>query len=314
MAKALVVILIATLSISLLTACHREGDNQIDVSRLDTVGFTQTEVLELGQLVAAAYTQFDGAKDVANPAMPSTFVKGYHPFANLVAHDNKREKRDEFYGHLSWQESSDKNKTLVISIRGTSDFHEWVADAKFFKTPYNDNPAYGEVELGFKEVYSSFQIATPGSDQFTPIDEYLSGLTEIKNGELEKVIVVGHSLGSSLATLLAFDISTENYANTTNLLTFASPLTGDKTFVNSFNSNIKNSARIVNRPDIVTRVPPEAIKFEHVQHELEINSHEFEHIKRSVLCYHSVQTYLNILSDGKIALASKCQKNGEPDT
>lgn len=296
--------LLISIIVSATSACHFEGTNQITVDTLDTVDFTKAEAIDLGKSVVAAYEQFNNANDVFNPPLPDELAGNYKPIANLVAHDNKREKRDEFYGYLSWQKG--ETKTLIISIRGTSDFQEWVADAKFFRTAYSDNPAYGDVELGFKEIFSSFKIAIPGNANTTPINDYLKSL-----GKLNKVIVVGHSLGASLATLLAFDIATSEYAETTNLITFASPLTGDKDFVNSVNNSIKNSARILNRPDIVTRVPPEALRFRHVEHELEINSRDHNHIKHSVLCYHSVQTYLNILSDGEIALDSKCQKSEE---
>ncbi len=294
--------LLIAIVVSFTAACHFEGTNPITIDALDSVDFTKKEVINLGRLVAVAYKQFDGASDVYNPPFPSEFVGGYTPFANLVARDNRREKRDEFYGHLSWQKG--QTRTLVISIRGTSDVHEWVADAKFFKTSYNNNRAYGNVELGFKEVFSSFKVATPDTINTLFIDDYLVSL-----GKLKRVIVVGHSLGSSLATLLAFDIATSGYAETVKLLTYASPLTGDKSFVNSFNSNILNSARILNRPDIVTRVPPESLEFRHVEHELEINSHNYDHIKRSVLCYHSIQTYLNIVSEGEIALDPKCRQS-----
>lgn len=291
--------------VCVITACYHEGENSLSLGQLSSVDFSQQEVIALGQTVAAAYVQFDGAKYVANPTFPEKFVKGYTPIANIVAHDNKREKRDEFYGYVSWQ--AGKTKSLVISIRGTSDFHEWVADAKFFKTPYNDNPSYGEVELGFHEVFSSFKVTTPNTTATTDIDEFLKGLESVKQGELDTITVVGHSLGSSLATLLAFDLATKGYAKNTDLLTFASPLTGNEAFVTAFTKNLKNSARIVNRPDLVTRVPPEILKFEHVQHEVEINSHDFDHIKRNILCYHSIQTYLHILSKREVALDPKCQ-------
>ncbi len=283
-----------------LLSCAISPKYPIDINDIGEVGFNKTEVLSLGQLVNVAYTLFDNDESDDNPSFPKPFVQGFKPLMNLQGQDDVYTSTKEFYGHLSWMNNSPG--TLVISIRGTSDAEEWLDDAKFFQTPFSKNTDYGDVELGFHEIFQSFTVSKPQSKTFISLSEYLE---QLKN--VQRIIVVGHSLGSSLATLLAFDVSVNNFAKEVNVLTFASPLTGNKQFVNAFQSRIKNSLRVVNEPDLVPRVPPEILGFQHVWHELEINSHQFPEIKQSILCYHSLLTYLYILSDKKIPLASSCK-------
>jgi hypothetical protein len=162
---------------------------------------------------------------------------------------------------------------------------------------------YGRVEKGFKELFTSFTVSRPGDQNSISLSHYLT-----KVAEFERLIVAGHSLGASLTTLVAFDASVNGYAPTVDALTFASPLTGDQTFVNAFQSEINNSLRIVNKPDIVPRVPPKLFGFRHVWHELEINSDSRSSVKRDLVCYHNLQTYLYVLTNGKVPLKPECQE------
>ena len=285
----------------LLAGCASSGKYPVRWDQINQVGFSQEEVIELGQLVNIAYTLFDGNEADYNPAFPNPFLTGFKPMMNLQAEDDVYTNGKELYGHLSMLE--DSPGTLVISIRGTSDDQEWIDDVKFFKEPFSDNKEYGRVELGFKEVFSSFTVSKPGDNVSTPLNEHLANLQNV-----ERIVVVGHSLGSSLATLVAFDSSVNRYAPDIDLLTFASPLTGDKAFVRAFQSRIKDSLRIVNKPDIVPRVPPTLFGFRHMWHELEINSRSQSYIKHGLVCFHSLLTYLNILSDGRVAVEPKCSR------
>lgn len=90
-------------------------------------------------------------------------------------------------------------------------------------------------------------------------------------------------------------------------LTFASPLTGNATFFDAFQTNITNSIRIVNQPDLVPRMPFTEMGFMHIWHEVEISSFEHSEIVNGLICYHSLNTYLHVLDD-TISLEKSCQK------
>jgi len=122
---------------------------------------------------------------------------------------------------------------------------------------------------------------------------------------VDKIIVVGHSLGSSLATLVAFDSIESGYAKSVQLLTYASPYTGDKTFVKAFESRILDSVRVVNKHDVVPKVPPPLFGYRHIWNKLEVNSYDNAGIKKSIACYHSLLTYLHML-DEAVPLSGKC--------
>ena len=205
----------------------------------------------------------------------------------------------EFYGHVA--KMSAAPATLVISIRGTSDAQEWLDDAKFLMTDYSDNPDFGRVEEGFREIFASFTVSLPGEKGSTSLGNFLAGF-----GDIKRLIVVGHSLGSSLATLVAFDADVSNYAGHVQLLNFASPLTGDARFVKAFQHRIKDSVRLVNEPDLVPRVPPPLFGYRHIWHELKVDSHQQKSIERNVGCYHSLLTYLHML-DSNINVIEQCK-------
>jgi hypothetical protein len=71
-----------------------------------------------------------------------------------------------------------------------------------------------------------------------------------------RVFFTGHSLGAALATLLA------TVKAPSALYTFGSPLVGDSDFVDAL-KNVRNF-RYVDCCDIVTRIPPEALGYQHV--------------------------------------------------
>ena len=283
-------VLRASLLVSLLlalSACAVTGRHTISIDQTTTVGFELREVLQLGQLVDSAYTLFHDNPSNPSPAAPA--LAGFKPLANLTGRDDLKSSKREFYGHLLEPQSIPNS--LIISVRGTSDTQEWLDDIKFEHRRFSDDPQFGHVELGFKEIYQSFIISDFGSVDGISLEQYLQ-----RRPDLTHVTLVGHSLGSSLATLLALNIKLKRPDIHVRLLTFASPRTGDNQFSDAFQRHIPNSLRIVNKPDLVPRVPPRAFKFLHVWHESEINSKPFSHIKNSVACYHSLNTYLHVLT------------------
>ena len=84
--------------------------------------------------------------------------------------------------------------------------------------------------------------------------------------QVPTIEVTGHSLGAPLATYYVAENALVHKIRNPVLYTFASPRVGDRDFVDVFNSLGLTSWRIVNKPDIVPRVPP-ALFFQHVNAE-----------------------------------------------
>jgi len=307
MARHPIAVFIIVILSTLLSSCDRVGKHQIDLDDTANFGFTKSEIVNLGRLILIDYALFEGAESNANPKFPiaSSFprdadlLKLFTPIANLQGKDKAGSQTKEFYGHI-WR-SSDSSKTLVISVRGTSDAQEWVDDVKFELVPFSDNATDGRVALGFSEIFSSFTLATPDSASVVSLNDYLESLHDI-----ETLIVVGHSLGSSLATLTAYSATQKVVSASVKSLTFASPLTGDPVFVDAYHSNIVDGIRIVNQPDIVPRLPLPEMGYQHVWHEIEVSSFEQAEIVNSVACYHSLNTYLHLL-DSTVDLEQSCR-------
>jgi predicted lipase len=187
---------------------------------------------------------------------------------------------------------------LIISLRGTDDTQEWIQDFKFKMVNYSPKDCC--VEWGFSEIQTSLSVTSPENETEIALIDYLATQKQIT-----EITVVGHSLGSSIATLTAFHTQPRFEKIDVTRLTLASPLTGDQNFVDSLQADIKNSVRIVNTPDLVPRTPLKEFGYRHIWHELVINSGSRKHIVDSIACHHSLNTYLHILNSS-VPIASNC--------
>jgi hypothetical protein len=175
---------------------------------------------------------------------------------------------------------------IFIAIRGTLTVWEWLQDAKFLLRPFDRVTGGGLTEDGFTDMYYSMSFSVGPS-----VGKFMDGISALLP-PTANVTVVGHSLGASLATLLAFDLA----ANTTfvpTLYTLASPRTGDLTFSHVFNNVVRNAYRVSNRLDVVPKVPPPLMYF-HVGDETELVPGS--DLKFDLGCEHHLTSYFHMLS------------------
>lgn len=298
----LLAVLLSTLA--LISACSEAPKHEINWAQVPDHGFQHTEVVELGRLILMDYALFEATPKKPNPELPNAdsfpayeaLLSKYTPILNVQALDDPKNTQRELYGHI-WLDQQTPER-LIISLRGTDDTQEWIQDFKFEMVSYL--PKSCCVELGFSQIQSSLSVASPENTTGIALVDYLASQKQIT-----QITVVGHSLGSSVATLTAFHTQNLFRKIDVKLLTFASPLTGDQNFVNSLQANIKNSVRIVNTPDLVPRTPLKEFGYRHIWHELAINSDSRKHIVDSIACHHSLNTYLHIL-DSSVPVASNC--------
>jgi hypothetical protein len=115
--------------------------------------------------------------------------------------------------------------------------------------------------------------------------------------------ICGHSLGAALATLLALDVAVNAVDTDFNfppsVYTYASPRTGDSTFVNLYNHAVPDTVRIANRVDLVPKLPLPPL-YEHVLGLFDLSSITIIPpkflIKPDIACQHILTSYLFLMS------------------
>ena len=168
------------------------------------------------RFVEFAYDMYSSAPDSLTPAPdPDLNPAGYDLLCYLTAHDFEDVK---FYGYLAV--SSTAPSELILAIRGTQDFKEWVLDFGALPLPYLGR---GLVAAGFRSIAESFQLVNSDGTGLGDLATVISAhntTTPITN-----ITILGHSLGGALATLAAAQIafSDATLAATIDLWTYASP-------------------------------------------------------------------------------------------
>jgi hypothetical protein len=187
---------------------------------------------------------------------------------------------------------------VVIAIRGTEGYLEWIHDAQFLLVPCPFMPTAGNTEDGFSDMYRSLRTGV------TPADPTVA--SAIKPATFKRpvtsVTICGHSLGGALATLLALDVAV-NGLFFPNAYTYASPRTGDPQFVRTYNQFVPNTVRIANRLDVVPNLPLPPL-YEHVLGEFPLNPVKVTLfpfsvtplLKLNVICLHILDSYLHLLT------------------
>ena len=183
---------------------------------------------------------------------------------------------------------------VVIAVRGTEGINEWIHDAQFLPVNCPFMPAAGNTEDGFTAIYQSMKIdvdpASPG------VAKALSTLPFKR--PVTSVTICGHSLGGSLATLLALDVAV-NTPFFPAAFTYASPRTGDEQFVALYNHAVPNTTRIANRVDLVPKLPLPPL-YEHVLGLYDLSSVTLTPpaflIKPDIAAQHILTSYLYLLS------------------
>ena len=160
---------------------------------------------------------------------------------------------------FGWTCVDASNRQFIITFRGTQSPSEWIKDMEFAEEAYRPLPNFGKVHGGFQHVYYAVR------------DNVLRLMRE-QAGAVRQVLIVGHSLGSALATLAMPDVLEAMGAGVTaKLYNFASPRVGDGTFHAAFNKQ-SPCWRIANLWDVVPHVPPVLAGFVHVGQQLTIDS------------------------------------------
>jgi triacylglycerol lipase len=254
---------------------------------------TTTQAAELGLLVNYAMDQYLADPTSLAPApdprlSPKWRVLGYITATDCLFRAGQTAALGDTvcYGYLA--QIIDKPDVYVAAIRGTNGILEWIEDAQFLSVPH---PTAGRVEQGFYGVYRSMQYRPIGGE-ILPAARGISNA--VGKGSL---IVLGHSLGSALATYLTFDLAHQGKLGArVQGCFYASPRPGDADFAKAFDERVQTYALWNYELDVVPRVPfgPDYMDLPKVSW-IETSSAQAR-IRFDFDCHHHILCYAALLS------------------
>ncbi|KAI3738742.1 hypothetical protein L2E82_28863 [Cichorium intybus] len=155
-------------------------------------------------------------------------------------------------------------RDILVIFRGTATYPEWIANLMSSLSPArldpNDPKPDIMVEAGFLSLYTSSETNVRfglGSCREQLVSE-ISRLLRIYKHEELSITLAGHSMGSSLALLLAYDLAELGLKQPTVPLTvfsFAGPRVGNVRFKERCEELGVKVLRIVNANDPITKLP-----------------------------------------------------------
>nr|GMD59995.1 galactolipase DONGLE, chloroplastic [Ipomoea batatas] len=155
-------------------------------------------------------------------------------------------------------------RDVLVTFRGTVTHSEWIANLMSSLTPAKLNPFEPaddvKVQAGFLSLYTSSNQAESRLGLGSCRQQLLSEISRILNeykGEELSITLAGHSMGSSLATLLAYDITElgMNGEIPVTVFSFAGPRVGNSGFKDRCEGLGVRVLRIVNVNDPITKLP-----------------------------------------------------------
>ncbi len=146
------------------------------------------------------------------------------------------------------------DEKMIVAFRGSDQIQDWLNDIDI---DLIGGPMGGKVHEGFARmlhfVWRDLQVAI----------RELKAEAAAQNRSLP-LWVTGHSLGAALATLATAYLR-EKDQPVQGLYSFGSPRVGDRAFARHFNGDFGDKAfRVVNKNDVITRLPPRALSYSHV--------------------------------------------------
>ena len=195
-----------------------------------------------------------------------------NPSMNVTSvHQNDEDKVFGFVGYDATLEA------IVVSFRGTdpADIQNWALNLDAIQEkPYKDMPTVA-VHSGF---YKAYQVLKGGV--MVSVNT-LAGEVGAGKG----LLLTGHSLGASMASLLALDLVREYGFKNVTVMHFGSPRTGNYNFHFAMTQHVKNVWRVTHADDLVAHVPTEFMGYYHISNEIYFPAKIFD--GKYVVCNHS---------------------------
>jgi len=256
---------------------------------MSTINYSVQDAIIWGELVKSAYSTYDADKKNDNPPEARDLPAGWRVTANLQSDPAACFFTEtEFIGFVVQAETDASRYGIVF--RGTESVMDWLEDFEARHTAFDEIDNGGRTEGGFTEMFRSLHVLAPGAAETRTFPAFMETLPPDA-----RLTITGHSLGGAIANLTAVWIAAKHPTLTCDLYTFAAPMTGNRDFADTFNSLVRNSFRIYNKPDIVPTVPLHLLGYEQVNTGIEVNSLDVPTLPRNIGGYHSLDTYLFLL-------------------
>jgi hypothetical protein len=289
------------------------------------VPITNAQAAQFGLLVAAAEAMFDrgGAPihgSLTPPAAPGVTAAGWMIVAYITGQDTvlragplRMAPETVFYGFVAQRAVGE----FVAAIRGTESFVEWCEDGLFVAMPYRTPVALTGppdpvlVEQGFFALYESMALVDPSG---APLGPLVAGVAALVG--MGAITVVGHSLGSALASYLTLDLARGDLGQRASACLFASPHPGNAAFARLFDSSVTYYRLFNYILDIVPRTPlgPDYSPLPRRTVLTPANAEAI--IRTSILCNHHVACYCAMLdvenTMAAIGPGDACSATGAP--
>ncbi|KAG5080046.1 hypothetical protein JHK86_004111 [Glycine max] len=211
-------------------------------------------------------------------------------------------------------------RDIVIAWRGTTTHLEGEKDLRSSLTPVSSKgiPCHDDgvkVDNGFLDMYTG-KDETSEYCQHSARDHVLrevKRLMDMYSEEEVSITVTGHSLGSALAILSAYDIVEKGLDRgvPVSVMSFSGPAVGNKSFHKRLKKLGIKVLRVINANDWVPWfslwLPP--FQYYHVGVELKLDNNKSPFLKHDVDCAHNLEVLLHLLDGyhgerGEFMLAS----------
>lgn len=249
--------------------------------------FDHVEALRWGQFIETVYKMCASNPGELNPVQPLDFPPDWRLVANISVEPSvSRWHSKEHIGCMAHSEMEPSRMAIVF--RGTSGGLEWLGDFEFWPVPFKEVDVSGKVEDGFARMFHSLKVHLPGSNTEQPFAAYLRKL------RTSHLTVTGHSLGGALSTLTALVASFAGID--TQVMTFGSPMVGNRAFTTCYEQAVPNTFRVYNQPDIVPKLPSHELGYVQPDYGIVVNSLHDPMLQRSIAHYHEMDTYLRCIA------------------
>lgn len=194
---------------------------------------------------------------------------------------------------------------IFVMFSGSDSWQDWVQNFKFWEKPVVASTVkkvkLAPFTFNFSNGIDSKILVEDGfQEHYLYAKDFINQVT----ANYKKIIVTGHSLGGATATLCAYDLKVHNPDKDITAVMFASPRVGNGNFVKSFNKIIPDAIRYNYMEDIVPKLPPLWMGYEHVASQQEITTwkEKFEYDMKHPLIalfgspsFHDLRNYQKVI-------------------
>lgn len=269
--------------ISLLWICTRISAEQIEY-------VTALQLIRLPMLIYDYHKSFDykSVDEISNDTTTLLNISNYAPNGEVKLFIDDKES-----GLQAGITNSAKQKRICVVFRGSEERLDWYHNFLVRKRKIGE---------GNIRVHSGFYKQLHENGNYERITDVLQ--REIAQHPSYDIYVLGHSLGGGLSTLFGYLFAIEATSKTINVVSFASPRVGNKSFKKVFEGQPNlHHFRFTNKRDMVPAIP--MMRYHHVGYHIHMDGKLFRKgtgntlFKSWSIKDHDMNSYYDSLKKGR---------------